>query len=83
MSVNPVPEIKVEDVVAAVETVMRSRRGHQEEITADTPIEELQLNSLDVAEVFLQIEEGLGCELDPQSMPEPVVVGDLARLQPL
>jgi acyl carrier protein len=82
MSVSPV-EIKVEDVVAAVQSVMRSRRGRQEEITADTQIEDLQLNSLDVAEIFLEIEESLECELDPHSMPEPVVVGDLAKLQPL
>lgn len=83
MSVSPVPEIKVDDVVAAVQSVMRRRRGHQEEITATTRIEDLHLNSLDIAEVFLQIEEGLGCELDSQSIPDPVVVGDLVKLQPL
>ena len=69
-------------VVAAVNEVLGVKRARFEPVEADTPLVALQLDSLDVAELFMAIEDHSGCELDPQSARSLETVGDLARLRP-
>ncbi len=69
-------------VVAAVNEVLGIKRRQFEPVDASTPLLDLQLDSLDVAELFMALEDHLGCELDPQSARALETVGDLARLRP-
>jgi acyl carrier protein len=69
-------------VVAAVNEVLGIKRQQFEPVDARTRLLDLQLDSLDVAELFMALEDHLGCELDPQSARALETVGDLARLRP-
>jgi acyl carrier protein len=69
-------------VVAAVNEVLGIKRQQFEPVGASTRLLDLQLDSLDVAELFMALEDHLGCELDPQSARSLETVGDLARLRP-
>lgn len=76
-------EISVKQVIEAVETTLERRRGSSADVDPDTRLEDLGLNSLDYAEVFLSIQEIVGFELDPDSAGDVECVRDLARLQAL
>jgi acyl carrier protein len=69
-------------VVDAVNEVLGVKRRGFEPIDAATPLHELNLDSLDVAELFMAIEDHSGLELDPDSAYGIETVGDLARLRP-
>ena len=69
-------------VVDAVNEVLGAKRGQFEPIEAATPLVELNLDSLDVAELFMAIEDYAGVELDPDTAPGLQTVGDLVRLRP-
>jgi acyl carrier protein len=69
-------------VVEAVNEVLGVKRRRFEPVEARTPLADLQLDSLDVAELFMAIEEHSGRELDPHSAQSFETVGDLARLRP-
>jgi len=69
-------------VVAAVNEVLGIKRQQFEPVDASTRLLDLQLDSLDVAELFMALEDHLGCELDPQSARALETVGDLAGLRP-
>lgn len=70
-------------VVDAVNDVLGAKRRQFEPIEAATPLVELNLDSLDVAELFMAIEDHAGVELDPDTVPELETVGDLVRLCPV
>jgi acyl carrier protein len=73
--------IGLETVVSALEIVMQNRRKRIAiPIAAETRLEDLDLDSLDVAELFITLEDELGCRLDPESVGEPERVGDLTRI---
>jgi len=65
------------------EVLGQRRKSGPQVILADTRLETLALDSLDVAEVFLAIEDRVGYRLDPDSVGDPECVGDLTRLRPL
>ncbi|MBS1871203.1 MAG: acyl carrier protein [Actinobacteria bacterium] len=69
-------------VVDAVNEVLGVKRQRFEPVEARTPLADLQLDSLDVAELFMAIEDHSGCELDPESARSFETVGDLAELRP-
>ena len=50
---------------------------------AEDRFEDLGLDSLDVAEIFLYLEEQAGCRLDPESAGVLERVGDLVNLKAL
>jgi acyl carrier protein len=75
--------ITVEQVTTVFERVLRKRRGSAVEVTADTPLESLNLTSLDFAEVCIALEEAVQFEFDPESAVDVETVGDLIWLQPL
>ncbi len=74
--------VSAEQAVAAVNEVLGDRRGGNA-VGVDDRLEELGLDSLDVAELFLTLEEMAGCQLDPASAGALERVGDLAALREL
>jgi acyl carrier protein len=76
--------IDLDGIVQVVRQVLSERRGiRADSIEADTRLEDLGLDSLDIAEVFLNLEEAVGYRLDPDSVPDVDRVEDLTRLRPL
>jgi acyl carrier protein len=75
--------ITLEQVTGVFETVLRKRRGHVVAVAADTPLESLNLTSLDFAEICIALEEAVSFEFDPESAVDVETVGDLIWLQPL
>lgn len=76
-------ELTVEMVVEAVNEVLGTKRQLFDDVTPDTQLNNLKLDSLEVAELFATLEDRSGLELDPDSGPSLVTVADLARLQPV
>ena len=74
------PELTDEMAVAAVNEVLGTKRHQFERVTADTRLSDLDLDSLEVAELFATLEDRSGIELDPDSARSLDSVGDLARL---
>lgn len=75
------PELTEELVVEAVNEVLGVKRVQFDCIEAATPLADLNLDSLDVAELFATIEDRSGLELDPDSARSLETVGDLAHMQ--
>ncbi|HSZ68908.1 MAG TPA: acyl carrier protein [Solirubrobacteraceae bacterium] len=76
-------QLTPEMVVRAVNEVLSVKRQSWESVQADTPLESLELDSLDLAEVFATLEERSGLDLDPDSAREIETVADLAQLRAL
>lgn len=70
-----------EQVVSAFNSIL-GLRGEFASVTAGTELSRLDLASVDLVEILLILEDMAGCELDPNSVPQPEVVGDLAELKP-
>lgn len=68
-------------VVDAVNEVIANKRAQYEPAVAETPLDDLSLDSLEVAELFATIEDRSGLELEPDSARLLKTVGDLTRLQ--
>jgi acyl carrier protein len=77
-----VSPVSAEQAVGAVNQVLGNRRGG-DPVGVDDRLEDLGLDSLDVAELFLTLEELAGCQLDPASAGALERVGDLAGLREL
>jgi acyl carrier protein len=77
------PGPTIEIAIQAVTEVMSNKRGSERAIDASTRLDELGLDSLEVAEVFTALEDLCGCELDTEP-PQPIqTVGDLTTLRVL
>jgi acyl carrier protein len=77
------PGPTIEIAIQAVTDVLSNKRSGARVIDASTPLDELGLDSLEVAEVFTALEDMCGCELDAEP-PRPITtVGDLATLRVL
>ncbi|HZV75452.1 MAG TPA: phosphopantetheine-binding protein [Conexibacter sp.] len=63
--------------------VLSIKRHQFAPVEAGTSLTELDLDSLDVAEVFMALEDCSGTELDPDSVRSLETVGDLARMRPI
>jgi acyl carrier protein len=70
-------------VIRAVTEVLANKRERIELVCGATPLRDLSLDSLEVAELFATIEDMSGLELDPDSAQEIETVADLTRLQPV
>jgi acyl carrier protein len=75
-------ELTEELVVRAVNEVLANKRQHFDPVRSDTQLGELNLDSLEVAELFATIEDMSGLELDPDSARSIETVADLTRLRP-
>lgn len=72
-----------DDAVAAANRVMSERRADWDPVGADTRFDEIGLDSLDLAELFIVLEDMAQTELDPASAEGLERVGDLAKLRRL
>jgi acyl carrier protein len=70
-------------VVRAVTEVLANKRERFDPVRGDTLLQALNLDSLEIAELFATIEDMSGLELDPDSVRSIETVADLTRLQPL
>ncbi len=67
----------------AVNELLSSKHEHRAPVDGATPLDELEIDSLGVAELFAIIEDRTGFGLDPGSAGSLVTVGDLAGLRAL
>lgn len=67
--------------VEAVNEVLGSKRQRWTAIDESTRLDQLDLDSLEVAELFATLEDRSGLELDPDSARSLTTVGDLAQLR--
>jgi acyl carrier protein len=75
--------LSVDQVVEATRTALIRMRSQDVEVTPQTRLRDLGLDSLEVAEIFLDLEDLAGRELDQQSVSGPQIVADLAQFKPL
>jgi len=75
------PELTETMAVDAVNEVLGSKRQRWVAVDSSTPLDELELDSLEVAELFATLEDRSGLDLDPDSARSLRTVGDLAQLQ--
>lgn len=75
------PKLTADMAVEAVNEVLANKRNRVDDIDASVPLQDLGLDSLEVAELFAALEERCGLELDPDSARSLVTVGDLTRLR--
>lgn len=75
--------LTVEQVVEVARTAISRIRSQDVEITPETRFRDLGLDSLEIAEIFLELEDVAGVELDQQSAEGLELVSDLVRLRPL
>lgn len=69
--------------VAIVNDVLSTTQADPPAVDADTRLDELGLDSLDFAELFVALEEAAGGEIDPQSTVGLSTVADLPELRRL
>jgi len=72
--------IFVQDAVNAVQEVLRNKGHRTDHVTADTPLSGLELDSLDLAEILIVLEDKAGGELNPNDVKQFERVADLAHL---
>ncbi len=75
--------ITIEQAVDAVNQILGGRRTGDDAVTGDTRFLDLGLDSLDVSELFLTLEEAADQRLDPGSAGELVKISDLTKLKPI
>jgi acyl carrier protein len=74
------PAITTEQAVQAVAELL-DERGRPVDVDAGTRLTDLGLDSLDLAELSLALEEIAGARMDPASAETAASVGDLSRLR--
>lgn len=77
----PAPRITPADAVAAIERTLLSMRGESPRVTAATEVDQLGLDSLEIVEIFIVLEERTGCVVSTEALANVRVVGDVARLE--
>jgi acyl carrier protein len=75
--------VTLEIAIATINEVLGNRRDGWIPADGETTVEELGLDSLDLTELFVALEERVGCELDPASAEDIHAVRDLTELRPL
>ncbi len=73
--------IDEEEIVKAVNTVLANTRLDPPRAEPDVPLQALGLSSLDMAELFVALEELAGGEIDAQSVTSTMTVKDLTSLR--
>lgn len=75
--------ITVDQALEAVAELMEDRAFEWGAVDADTRLDELGLDSLEFAELFMILGEMAGGPVDPRSAEGMVVVGDLPKVRTL
>jgi acyl carrier protein len=71
----------VDVAIAVVQNVVGRKGERSTPIGAETRFDQLHFDSLDLAELFVELEERTGCSLDPESGGHIETVGELTRLR--
>ena len=75
-------ELTEELAVECVNAVLGAKRRGWQPVDADARLDDLELDSLDVAEIFAALEDAADLDLNPESSADLTRVADLARLRP-
>jgi acyl carrier protein len=75
--------ISVDQAVAAVTEVIEERAVEWGEVAPLTPLDALGLDSLELAELSMVLEEICGAPIDPRSVEGMRVVADLTEIRTL
>jgi acyl carrier protein len=73
-------KITVDEVSGFVAAQLGKRRPAGARFDADTSMEAVGLSSLDVTEIYFEIEERVGLELDPAAASDVKTIGDLVSV---
>lgn len=68
--------------VQAISELLEDRGADAGEVHGDTPLDELGLDSLEFAELFMLLEESFGVRFDPASAKDLSTVADFTKLRP-
>ncbi|HEX8065571.1 MAG TPA: phosphopantetheine-binding protein [Thermoleophilaceae bacterium] len=74
-------DVTLDQAIEAVDRVVARSRAEPVRVTAETTLEDLDLTSVDVAEIVVALEEMLDADLDTESAGEILSVGDLTGLR--
>jgi acyl carrier protein len=72
--------VTLDMALAAVRRLLKRRGIDASELAATTRIDDLGLDSTDVVDLFGDLEERCGRELDPDSALDAETIGDLSHL---
>lgn len=72
--------IPLSDAVGAIESVLARRRSEPPEIRPETSLEDLALESIEVVEVFIEIEARTGCVVSDSDVDRLGRVRDIAAM---
>ena len=72
-----------DDVVAAVKEALARLRGEHPPVDGDTQLHELALESLEIVEIFIVLEERTGAAISIDGLDGLVKVADIATLESL
>jgi acyl carrier protein len=72
------PQVTVEDAMAAIDAHLARTRSDWTPVTPTTRLEDLELDSFEIAEILLSLEEAKGTRLELEAVLEAVLVEDLA-----
>ncbi|HKO36975.1 MAG TPA: hypothetical protein VJU14_01250 [Solirubrobacterales bacterium] len=74
---TPTPQVTVSDAIAAVNEHLATTRVDWTPVVPTTRLDDLDLDSLEIANVLLSLEEAKGCRLSLDSIADAVFVKDL------
>lgn len=74
-------EVPLNTAIEAVRTVLFETRAQEQQIAADTTLEELGITSLDLAEIIAELQRRLGAELVVDDAANVDCVGDLVHIR--
>jgi acyl carrier protein len=72
--------VGTDEVAALVAAQLGRKLPHRTILGADTELEAVGLSSLDITEIYFQIEERVGVELDPGAASGVKTIGDLVAV---
>jgi acyl carrier protein len=73
-------EVTLADIAALVRHALRSRRGRDLVLTEDTKVEDLDLSSLQLADIVFRLEEEKGVRFNGSDVSELSTIGELVQL---
>lgn len=77
---NDQSQVTVDDAVAAINEHMERTRSQWTPVVPDTQLDDLDLDSFEVTNILLSLEEKKGCRLNLDSIADAVFVRDLVAL---
>lgn len=72
------PQVTVSEAIAAINDHLATTRTEWTPVVPTTRLDDLDLDSLEIANVLLSLEETKGCRLSLDSVADAVFVKDLA-----